>query len=94
MTEVAVATARKLGLATAGQTIAIAAGMPFGASGITNLLHIAQAEYADEQRKPSNTSFSSWNDTPSDLMRSSVRVGRWLDGVATSPPWQVVLGQA
>jgi pyruvate kinase len=42
MTEVAVATARKLDLAATGQTIVIAAGMPFGASGTTNLLHIAQ----------------------------------------------------
>jgi pyruvate kinase len=42
MTEVAVATARKLNLASSGQTIVIAAGMPFGSSGTTNLLHIAQ----------------------------------------------------
>jgi pyruvate kinase len=42
MTEVAVATARKLNLASSGQTIVIAAGIPFGSSGTTNLLHIAQ----------------------------------------------------
>jgi len=34
----------KLQLATAGQTIVIAAGMPFGASGSTNLLRIAQVD--------------------------------------------------
>jgi pyruvate kinase len=42
MTEVAVATAPKLSLASSGQTIVIAAGLPFGSSGTTNLLHIAQ----------------------------------------------------
>jgi pyruvate kinase len=42
MTEVAVATAPKLSLAGSGQTIVIAAGLPFGSSGTTNLLHIAQ----------------------------------------------------
>jgi pyruvate kinase len=44
MTEVAVATARKVTLAGTGQTIVIAAGMPFGSSGSTNLLHIAQVD--------------------------------------------------
>jgi pyruvate kinase len=42
MTDVAVATARKLGFAQPGQTIVIAAGMPFGTVGSTNLLRIAQ----------------------------------------------------
>lgn len=42
MTEVALATAVKLRFATPGQTIVIAAGMPFGAAGTTNLLRIAQ----------------------------------------------------
>ncbi len=42
MTEVAIETAVKRGFATAGQTIVIAAGMPFGNSGTTNLLRIAQ----------------------------------------------------
>ena len=44
MTELAVATASKLGFAQAGQTIVIAAGMPFGAPGTTNLLRIAQVD--------------------------------------------------
>ena len=44
MTEVAVATAAKQGFARKGQTIVIAAGMPFGAPGTTNLLRIAQVE--------------------------------------------------
>jgi pyruvate kinase len=44
MTELAVATASKLGFAKAGQTIVIAAGMPFGATGTTNLLRIAQVD--------------------------------------------------
>ncbi len=44
MTEVALATAVKLGFAGAGQTIVIAAGMPFGAAGSTNLLRIAQVD--------------------------------------------------
>jgi pyruvate kinase len=44
MAEVAVDTAVKLGFAKAGQTIVIAAGMPFGTSGSTNLLRIAQVE--------------------------------------------------
>ena len=44
MTEVAVATASSLGFAEAGQTIVIAAGMPFGTPGTTNLLRIAQID--------------------------------------------------
>ncbi|MEJ8824969.1 pyruvate kinase [Variovorax humicola] len=44
MTEVAVATASKGGFAQAGQTVVIAAGMPFGAPGTTNLLRIAQVD--------------------------------------------------
>jgi pyruvate kinase len=44
MTEMALETASKLGLASAGQTIVIGAGIPFGTSGSTNLLHIAQVE--------------------------------------------------
>jgi pyruvate kinase len=44
MTEVAVATASTLGFARPGQTIVIAAGMPFGAPGTTNLLRIAQVD--------------------------------------------------
>jgi pyruvate kinase len=42
MTGLAVETAVKLQFAQAGQTIVIAAGMPFGTSGTTNLLRIAQ----------------------------------------------------
>ena len=42
MTEVAIHTALKLGFAKPGQTIVIAAGMPFGTPGTTNLLRIAQ----------------------------------------------------
>ncbi|RJG09398.1 pyruvate kinase [Massilia cavernae] len=42
MTEFACATAAREGLAKPGQAIAIAAGMPFGTSGTTNLLRIAQ----------------------------------------------------
>ncbi|WP_020656978.1 pyruvate kinase [Massilia niastensis] len=42
MTEFACATALREGLAKPGQTIVIAAGMPFGAAGNTNLLHIAR----------------------------------------------------
>jgi pyruvate kinase len=42
MTEVAVQTALQRGFAKAGQTIVIAAGMPFGTAGTTNLLRIAQ----------------------------------------------------
>ena len=44
MTGFACATARREGLARAGQTIVIAAGMPFGASGTTNLLRIARLD--------------------------------------------------
>jgi pyruvate kinase len=44
MTEVAVETVRKRGFARPGQTIVIAAGMPFGSSGTTNLLHIARVD--------------------------------------------------
>jgi pyruvate kinase len=44
MTEFACATALKEGLAQAGQTIVITAGMPFGASGTTNLLRIARLD--------------------------------------------------
>lgn len=44
MTELAVDTATKLQFATAGQTIVIAAGMPFGSPGSTNLLRIAQVD--------------------------------------------------
>jgi pyruvate kinase len=39
-----VRTAAERQLATAGQTIVIAAGMPFGTAGTTNLLRIAQIE--------------------------------------------------
>ncbi|MBD8529849.1 MULTISPECIES: pyruvate kinase [unclassified Massilia] len=42
MTEFACTAALREGLAAAGQTIVIAAGMPFGAAGNTNLLHIAR----------------------------------------------------
>ena len=42
MTEVAVETAQKRGFAKSGQTIVVAAGMPFGSAGTTNLLRIAQ----------------------------------------------------
>ena len=44
MTDLAVATASKLQFASRGQTIVIAAGMPFGTSGTTNLLRIAQID--------------------------------------------------
>lgn len=44
MTDFACATARREGLARQGQTIVIAAGMPFGASGTTNLLRIARLD--------------------------------------------------
>lgn len=44
MTEFACATAVREGFAQAGQTIVIAAGMPFGTAGTTNLLRIAQLE--------------------------------------------------
>ena len=42
MTELALATALQLDFAKPGQTIVIAAGMPFGSAGTTNLLRIAQ----------------------------------------------------
>jgi pyruvate kinase len=42
MSELACETARKEGFGQPGETIVIAAGMPFGASGTTNLLRIAQ----------------------------------------------------
>jgi pyruvate kinase len=42
MTERATQTATALGVAAPGQTIVIAAGMPFGTPGSTNLLRIAQ----------------------------------------------------
>jgi pyruvate kinase len=44
MTERATATARSLNFAQPGQTIVIAAGMPFGTPGSTNLLRIAQID--------------------------------------------------
>lgn len=44
MSEVAVAAARAGGFASPGRVIVIAAGMPFGASGTTNLIRIAQVE--------------------------------------------------
>jgi pyruvate kinase len=44
MTEFACRTAEREGLAKKGATIVIAAGMPFGATGTTNLLRIAQIE--------------------------------------------------
>ncbi len=37
-------TALQEGFGTAGQTIVISAGMPFGAPGTTNLLRIAQIQ--------------------------------------------------
>jgi pyruvate kinase len=39
----ACAMARREGFAQPGNVIVIAAGMPFGTAGTTNLLHIAQA---------------------------------------------------
>ncbi|MEY4751020.1 MAG: pyruvate kinase [Pseudomonadota bacterium] len=42
MTELATQTAVRLGLAAPGQTLVIAAGLPFGTAGSTNLLRIAQ----------------------------------------------------
>lgn len=42
MVRVATALAREEGHAAPGAFIAIAAGMPFGQAGSTNLLHIAQ----------------------------------------------------
>ncbi|HSB22938.1 MAG TPA: pyruvate kinase [Burkholderiaceae bacterium] len=44
MTELAAQTAAKLQFADSGQTIVIAAGMPFGTPGSTNLLRIAQID--------------------------------------------------
>jgi pyruvate kinase len=44
MTELAVRTALNLQFAKSGQTIVIAAGMPFGTPGSTNLLRIAQID--------------------------------------------------
>ena len=44
MTRLALQTAVDKQFARSGQTIVIAAGLPFGASGTTNLLHIAQVE--------------------------------------------------
>jgi pyruvate kinase len=41
--ETARAVARQQGFAQAGAPIAIAAGMPFGTAGTTNLLHITEA---------------------------------------------------
>jgi len=46
MTNFACATAQREGLAHQGQAIVIAAGMPFGASGTTNLMRIARIEAA------------------------------------------------
>jgi pyruvate kinase len=42
MSELACRTALKEGFGASGQTIVISAGMPFGTSGTTNLLRIAQ----------------------------------------------------
>jgi pyruvate kinase len=52
MTDFACATAKREGLANPGQTIVIAAGMPFGTAGTTNLLRIAQIDHGpgDEKR--------------------------------------------
>ena len=44
MTDLALQTATRLGFAQPGQTIVIAAGLPFGTPGSTNLLRIAQVE--------------------------------------------------
>ena len=44
MTARAVATARQLDFAQPGQTIVIAAGVPFGTPGSTNLLRIAHID--------------------------------------------------
>ncbi len=44
MTERAIATAKAMNFAQPGQTIVIAAGMPFGTPGSTNLLRIAQID--------------------------------------------------
>jgi pyruvate kinase len=42
MTELACRTTLREGFGHSGQTVVISAGMPFGASGTTNLLRIAQ----------------------------------------------------
>ncbi|MBL8302763.1 MAG: pyruvate kinase [Ideonella sp.] len=44
ITDLACATARRAGFGEPGQTIVISAGMPFGVSGSTNLLRIAQIQ--------------------------------------------------
>jgi len=44
MTELAIRTACQMGFARSGQTLLIAAGLPFGTPGSTNLLRIAQVE--------------------------------------------------
>lgn len=44
MTERAVSTAKNLQFAESGQTIVIAAGLPFGTLGSTSLLRIAQVD--------------------------------------------------
>ena len=44
MTRLAVDTAKTLGFAVPGQTLVIAAGVPFGTPGSTNLLRIAQVD--------------------------------------------------
>jgi pyruvate kinase len=43
MVETGCAVARNEGFAKAGDIVVIAAGMPFGQAGTTNLLHIARA---------------------------------------------------
>ena len=42
MSDWACITAKKLGLGQTGETIVISAGVPFGTSGTTNLMRIAQ----------------------------------------------------
>jgi pyruvate kinase len=42
ITDLACATARREGFGETGATVVISAGMPFGVSGTTNLLRIAQ----------------------------------------------------
>jgi pyruvate kinase len=54
MTDFACATAKREGLARPGQTIVIAAGMPFGASGTTNLLRIARLDHEPGQERSQN----------------------------------------
>lgn len=44
MTRLVIATAKRLKYARTGQTLVIAAGMPIGTSGSTNLLRIAQVD--------------------------------------------------